>query len=119
MPSPQKCPEPSVGTEKWYTYQKYIAAYSFLLKYAIIDNCTIAATVPGYQLSVNVNLWTICAASQVMCLAQYITTPAACMLSETSVLPPVFDLVMYNIINIDVKERFAIRNHGMDRFYLK
>ena len=74
---------------------------------------------PGYQLSVNVNLWTICAASQVMCLAQYITTPGACMLSETSVLPPVFDLVMYNIINIDVKERFEIRNHGMDRFYLK
>ena len=43
------------------------------------------------------------------------------MLSETSVLPPVFvflNLVMY-IINIDIKERFEIRNHGMDRFYLK
>ena len=92
-------PDQVVGTQQ---SAGSLYSYSFLLKYAIIDNCTIAATVPGYQLSVNVNLWTICAASQVMCLAQYITTPAACMLSETSVLLPVFDLVMYNIINIDV-----------------
>ena len=79
MPPPQNCPGPGRGNAAVSSQQAAgrLYSYSFLLKYAIIDNCTIAATVPGYQLSVNVNLWTICAASQVMCLAQYITTPAS------------------------------------------